>query len=426
MANLGYEQTSGTFQHDMAKEKLKTKKAERMKLMEEVYNLSVDNEAQAMMYREFTSPQFQTTRQLRDKAAQAEANTNIAKSMLLQDDIKIERMQKGIAALQSNPSPELYKKLRVQFAIIEPYLSEVMPETYGPEAMKVLDTINTSAIRSKEHRQQLEMIGVRGHEARRLQQQKYNREDKLQAARDKQALEMLNRKIDAEVGMLDSKNQNDIRVARLQVGKEFENMAVEMENLGDYPGATKMRLLGMQMQQKLVEVAKLKAQNAASSSALLANEQDRKSREAVENQAKAIFEKDPAFQDAAMGWNPDAKTLDAQGLPSTVSELTSMARTVRTRKHPNGVAPADQPKWVSDRMMIDPETTRFKPLPLTAEGEPAGGITSKQIASWVGQTHPMAGNVPVPSYLQDVEDMSDAVELYRWILANALNKSIIW
>lgn len=419
MADLGYEQTSGFHQAEMAKTKREIKRAERDKLLQEVYDLSVNNEAQAMAAKEFTSAQFQETRRVRDKAAQAEAQAGIAKAALLMDDIRTERMQKAIGLLESNPNQQVYKNVRAQIALSEPYLGEQLPDEWGPEAQQMIKSINDAAIMSKAHRQQLNALGIKGDQMARLQEDKYRREARLQASRFRQEREMLSRKIDARIAEADVNQTGALRRARLQAGGQFENMAMSFENLGMYDKAEEARLLGMQMEMMAIEAAALKAQTGGTDPSLVRGRSQEYNQKLVDS-VKDFYDKDPYVIRQTEGFDPDAKAAIARNKEMVIDQLQqSMPKNIYDN-------PRQAKSWITDRMMYDNDSKAFKPLPMDAQGNPAYGIKGSDIRGWVGQTHRSVDGTPIPSYLQEVDDMDDAMELYKWILQSAGPKMIIW
>lgn len=390
----------------LGEEEVQMAQAQRMKVQQEVFDLAVNNEMQKISAREFAQPDRAATRTAVDTMERTKADAVTSKAFMSMRDDQFERAETALAVATQSPGPESYRAARAQLAEAEPYLAKSMPAEYSPAAMQRLKSISQAAIRSKAFRQEMAKQGHSQDFQASQAKDKFQYESDLLEARYGFEAGLQEKKLAAmleQQGVSDSAAEVRTRIAT----SPFEIKAIEAERQGLPQIAEGYRYMAVQhaILELQAEMAAAQKKSGGPDQSLL----DARAVKLSDDIAKSVSD-DWAGNDEikrAVGYDRVRKELKATGLKPTARGIFQVGRS-------QGVPAENLSAWVRDRMFIDIDKKKWKPLEQDSRGNLVDGITATHITGWVGKTPSQAHN---PGWNGGkISSVKEATEYYKWLM----------
>jgi hypothetical protein len=398
--NYALEDMSSQYQGANADADLKMKQAQEMKVMQEVYDLAVNNQYQKIVLAEETSPQGVRVRSQKRDASIATSEAEMWKGWNETAGAKSEQAEAGFAVFNMDPSQETYDLVYKSLTDANPSLVNVLDQKYSPKAAQQVKAVQRSYLNSRAFKQKIAGMGIAGEIQEQFAQAQVGRDSELQHQKANDAIALMestwNRR-DWNTG-LQEEAADERATAGLEAGLQIAKRLNDQGN----SDLSMAYLAQMKKQEQILAMAK-----ARSSSTGLTQEKDRQTI-AVKayNQTKSLLEDDWG-NDKALGITKEFKVFEARGMSNTINSLHAQGEKFTT---------SDKlPAWTQQRMIVWPEQKRWLELPLDNNGMPLGGMNSEHIRGLIGKEYTTKGAEPT-RHTAYVSDLDEAIEIYAQIL----------
>jgi hypothetical protein len=395
-------QLSSTLLRQQAEGDLAMQEANRQKVMQEVFDLSVDNEIQTTVAKEMLSPESRAMRKAGTKAQTAESEASTAKSWMVMRDTQHELAETAFAAYNADPSQQSYDVTREMLVEANPHLEELLPETWSKDAGNTLVKVQRSWLNNKTHRQEMEKAGFDQSTQYEMLRRKMANDskmlDKEYTLRTKQMEKEWNRK-DYHMAY-----GEEAAAARARwAASPYTQLAEEYRREGD-------PAMALRMLQRAVEaedaIAAAKAAGAGGD-AILDAKRMQEMTHARSTQLNKLLIRDYGNM-ADVGFDKKTKTFKASNGPAVSEALFKKAQEFK-------IPMSEQAAWATERMIIWPDENRWLELPLDDQGLPLDGIPASEIRALVGTTQPDL-NPGRWNQTENINDMDEALHYYNEVM----------
>jgi hypothetical protein len=387
---------------------LQQKQADKDRTLQEVFDLSINNAVQK------DTADFMLSTGYKDARA-AETQMNLTKSMQVLDENEHEKLEQAFGAMGDNPSKEGYSLLRDSMVKMNPILAEILPKSYGPEAMKGLQRARQAYIKTRAHRQKMDSAGFDRNTAQQLTTQKYKNDMGLLTAGATNKMRELNASINSNELLALLGDEGATKRARMAM-EPMMRIGQELLEKGDPIGAMAV----------FDQAAKIK------SDALLAKLRGTPTDPSVLD-ARAVKQRSDLtdsvqegllknYANIGPGYDKDHKAMQASNMSTVTDNMLNKAETAQ-------VPPGQQAGWVQERMVLDTDNNKWIEMPLDMKGNPvplgqdASGhnivVTSSDILSSIGHTVDTSALKAAGMHwktTEKIDDLAEALEFYDYRL----------
>ena len=391
---------SSQYQRGNADADLKMKQAQEMKVMQEVYDLAVNNQYQKMVMAEETSPQGVRVRSQKREASVAGSEADMWKSWNETRDQKHEQVESAMALFNTDPSQQTFGLARKGIVDANPSIASALDEEYSPKAAQQLKAVQRSWLNNRAFKQKLEGMGYASELQEEFAQAQIGRDKELQHQKASDAINLMERnmdRVDWNTG-LKEEAADERATAALEAGLQISK---RLNDTG-HPDLAMANLELMKKQEQILAMAK-----ARGSSGGLTVEKDTQTIAIKAYDQTVAHLQDDWGNDEDLGISKEFKVFEARGMSNVINSLHSQGAKFTS---------SDKlPAWTQQRMFVWPEQKRWVEMPLDNNGMPLGGMTSDQIRGLIGKEYGTEGANP-SRWTATVNDLDEAIQIYAQIM----------
>lgn len=389
---------SGQYQRGNADADLKLKQAEEMKVMQEVYDLAVNNQYQKMVMAEETSPQGVRVRSQKREANVAQSEAEMWKSWNETRDQKHEQAESAFAMFNTDPNQQTYSMAKDMLEGANPSIR--LDDKYSPKAAQQIKAVQRAWLNNRSFKQKIAGMGIAAEQQEEFAQNQIGRDLELQDAKARDAIDLMERnmdRVDWNTGLkeeaADERSTASLE-AGLQIAKRFRDQG--------HPDLAMAQLDLLRKQQHLEKMA-----SARSGTNTLTAQKDEQIL-AIKAYDQTVANLEDNWQNAEeLGFDKDFKALEARGMSNTINSLH--------QKGAKFTSPDKLPAWTQSRMVVWPERKQWIELPLDNNGMPLGGMTSDHIRGLIGKEYGTQGADPA-RWTAEITDLDEAMQIYAQII----------
>jgi len=406
---------SGQYQGANADADLGLKQQQQLKVMQEVYDLSINNEVQKVAAAEAISPEARAARKAQTKAETATSEATMWESWNTVRDNKHEAVESSFAVYNTDPSQESYDLARKGVIEANPQLAGVLPAEHSEKSGALLKQVQRSWLNNREFKQKLVGMGYNAELQEGLNAQKYGNDREMQSRDIQGKISMMREDWDRRDWNTGLTEQGANKRARMSLESGLQ-IAERFQQEGR-PDLAMRQLQLVQEQEHLLKMAK-------SSGNPYTAEKDRQTiRQKNYDKTKDFLEQD--WSNDAASVDKDLKIFEARGMSQHID-------TLQTEAEKFGIKSDKAPGWIKDRMALWPGQKTWIRLPLDENGNPVGGYTSdairkligKKVDSSVGAEFGRSGWTGSLGVTRYISDLDEAMAVYADLMKNMYNEDI--
>lgn len=394
---------------------LRLKQAEQMKVMQEVYDLSVNNEAQKVHFAEQVSPEAREMRSAERKSKTAQSEASMWESWNTVRDAKHEQVESSFAAYNMQPGQESYALARKGILSANPQLAGVLPAEHSKEAGEMLRAVQRSWLNNRQFKQKMAAMGYSAQLQEAMNAKKYGHDLEMQGRDISGKIQMMREDWDRRDWNTQYQEEGANKRTRMQLESGLQ-IAERFQQEGR-PDLAMRQLQIVQEQENLLRMAK-----ASGGRDPLLQEKDRqKIAKDTYEQTKTLLTDD--YTHDAVGIDKDMDIFKARGMSDVTTSLQQHAEAL-------GVPSDKAPGWIKERMVLDPTANEWVQLPLQTDpnkpdyGNPIGGYTSnnirgligKEVDSSIGAEFGRSGYTGSITTTDKVSNLAEAIAVYKGIM----------
>jgi hypothetical protein len=396
MFNL--QDTSSQYQRGNADADLKMKQAQEMKVMQEVYDLAVNNQYQKMVMAEETSPQGVRVRSQKREASVAQSEAEMWQSWNTTRDQKHEQAESAFAMFNTDPNQQTYSMAKDMLEGANPSIK--LDDQYSPKAAQQIKAVQRAWLNNRAFKQKIAGMGIAAEHQEEFAQQQVGRDMEMQHQKATDAIDLMERnmdRVDWNTGLKDEA-ADERATASLQAGLQ---LAKRFRDQG-HPDLAMAQLDLLEKQRHLETMAK-----ARSGTNTLKGQKDMQDM-SIKAYDQTVQNLEDNWQNTEeLGFDKDFKAMEARGMSNTINSLH--------QKGSKFTSPDKLPAWTQARMVVWPERKQWIELPLDNNGMPVGGMTSDHIRGLVGKEYGTEGADP-GRWTAEINDLDEAMQIYAQIM----------